>query len=63
MANLRAADPASLVSDDEFRRQHLRTVAMLKANGATRIVLTPESVSFSTPRNHKLQVIENKAGV
>lgn len=68
MANLRAVDtsaglaPGTRVSDDEFRRQHARAVAHLKANGASKIVLTPGMATFATPRNNRAQVIENKVG-
>lgn len=68
MANMRAVDTAagkmsdSRVSLTEFDRQFNRVRALLKANGASKIVLSPGRVAFATPGSHRLQVIENTLG-
>jgi hypothetical protein len=68
MANMRAVDTAagkmsdSRVGNGEFDRQYVRVRALLKANGAGKIDLTPGRASFAVPGSHRLQVIENTVG-
>ena len=58
-AKLVGLSPWDRVPDETYRRAGERAKALLANNGAKKVNLTSDRVTFETPRNHKVQVIEN----